>query len=423
MRFKKTFVWFSILAILAAGTAIFGISIAQGSLDSSPKTIQPTSPVLGVPLQQAGYLQDEANTIAIVRAYGDSVVYVTSKTNAKVVQNPTPQGVPPQFAPFFGFGPQQIPSQEDIGSGFVISTKGYVVTNYHVVRGANEITVKFQNDPTNYKARVLGAVEPLDLALLKVDVPAGKLRPIPLGDSSQILVGEKVLAIGNPFGLESTVTQGIVSAVRLNTGAESALIPRVIQTDAAINPGNSGGPLINSHGQVIGVNSSIFSPSGSLGRQAAQFAGVGFAIPINLVKTYLTQMEAGKKVTTQEILTRPPYLGVAVSELTAYPKAIRARFHLPDYGLMVEHVYKGSLAAKAGLRAATASKSVYLQDSRGNVTTLGVNGDILLEANGVKLTTVNDLRTALFSAKKSQKIILKVKRDGRIRKVTIVSNP
>lgn len=154
-----------------------------------------------------------------------------------------------------------MPPQRGTGSGFVIDKEGYIFTNYHVVEGADRITVKFHNDPKEYQARLVGAAPPLDVALLKVDAPKERLVPLVLGDSDQIRVGQKAIAMGNPFGLEFTVTQGIVSAIRENPGAigdESGLVPQVIQTDAAINPGNSGGPS-----STPGARSSASTPPSS----------------------------------------------------------------------------------------------------------------------------------------------------------------
>jgi serine protease Do len=260
---------------------------------------------------------------------------------------------------------------------------------------------------------VVGSVPPLDLALLKVDAPARVLRPIPLGDSGAIRVGQKAIAIGNPFGLDFTVTEGIVSAIRNNPGAENSLIPKLIQTDAAINPGNSGGPLLDSRGEVIGINAAIINPNG-----IPQFAGIGFAIPINLAKKYLPEMKQGKKITEEDVIKNNPRLGVEVLPVQYFPKQVRERYKLPDHGLAIQKVEKGSPAEKAGLRGA--KNYVYLQTPNGQTIELGVDGDVIVEANGTPINDITDLRSILFSLKPGQAVELKVVRDGQEKTVRVV---
>lgn len=231
----------------------------------------------------------------------------------------------------------------------MLDKQGYILTNNHVVQGADQITVRFKGDPKSYPAKVRGKAAPLNLAVIQVQAPSGLLKPLPLGDSQAVLVGEKTIAIGNPFGLESSVSTGIVSAVRQNPGAVDAMVPTLIQTDAAINPGNSGGPLLNSAGQVIGINTAIYSTASMMGGQP-QSAGIGFAIPINLAKQYLGQLEAGKNISQQQVLASRPRIGVAVVPLSAYSPQSRQNNNLPETGLMVQSVEKNSLAARAGLK-------------------------------------------------------------------------
>ncbi len=361
---------------------------------------------------QSAYLENERNTIEIVRKAGPGVVFVAVRTNAKVVRPKLPPGFE-DFAPFFE--PFVVPPQEGTGSGFVIDKEGHVITNYHVVKGADRIEVRFQGDPKPYPARVVGAVPPMDIALLQVDAPKAKLHPIPLGDSDRVVVGQKAVAIGNPFGLDFTVTEGIVSAIRKNPGVESSLIPYLIQTDAAINPGNSGGPLLDSHGRVIGINAAILSPSVQTG--APQFASIGFAIPINLAKEYLDEMKAGKTLTADEIIRSRPRLGVTVLPVEAYPEAIRRRFKLPDHGLVIQEVEKGSPAEKAGLRGA--KEHIYVYTPSGDVLDFGVGGDVIVEADGVPIQSINDLRAVLFSKREGDSVTLKVVRDGKERTVVV----
>ncbi len=361
---------------------------------------------------QRAFLENERNTIEIVKRDGPGVVYVAVETAAKVVRPQLPPGFE-DFAPFFR--PFIEPPRKGTGSGFVIDKAGYILTNYHVVKGADTIEVRFKGDPKAYKAKVVGAVPPMDIALLKVDAPREKLVPLPLGDSDRVEVGEKAIAIGNPFGLDFTVTEGIVSAVRKNPGVESSLVPYLIQTDAAINPGNSGGPLLDSRGEVIGINSAILTPSGQVG--APQFAGIGFAIPINLAKDYLDQMKAGKTLTADEIIKTRPRLGVTVLPVDAYPPSLRKRFKLPDHGLVIQEVEKGSPAAKAGLKGA--KDHVYVYTPSGDVLDFGVGGDVILEADGVPIYSINDLRAVLFKKRAGDAVTLKVWRDGRTREVVV----
>ena len=358
----------------------------------------------------AAYLENERNTIAIVDAYGNGVVYVAVASEPKVVKPDLPPGFE-QFAPFFG--PFVEPPRRGTGSGFVIDKDGYILTNYHVVKDADKITIKFHDSPKTFKAKVVGSVPPLDLALLKVDAPKKLLRPIPLGDSDTIRVGQKAIAIGNPFGLEFTVTEGIVSALRTNPGAENSLIPRLIQTDAAINPGNSGGPLLDSRGEVIGINAAIINPNG-----VPQFAGIGFAIPINLAKKYLPQMKAGKQITEEDVIKNNPRLGVSVLPAQYFPDKVRERFNIPDHGLVIQEVEKGSPAEKAGLRGA--QKYVYLELPNGKEIQLGVDGDVIVAANGTPIYSIDDLRAILFGLKKGQAVELKIVRNGKEMTVRVV---
>ncbi|MGQ9754053.1 MAG: S1C family serine protease [Thermaceae bacterium] len=401
MNLRASFASFLALSLLAGGVLWWGISQGQ-----PPRS----SPSPASPREASALLEYERNTVEIVNKYGDGVVYVAVTTAPRTLR--LPPGFEP-FAPFF-----QMPPQQGTGSGFVIDKEGHILTNHHVVEGAAQITVKFHNDPKAYQAKVVGSAPPLDLALLKVEAPKEKLLPLVLGDSDQILVGQKAIAMGNPFGLEFTVTQGIVSAIRENPGAvgdESGLVPQVIQTDAAINPGNSGGPLLNSRGEVIGINTAILTPTGQFG--AAQFAGVGFALPINLVKQVLPELKAGKNLSAQDLIRSRPRLGVSLLALDAYPERLRRENRLPETGLMVMEVEPNSPAARAGLRAA--SRYAYVQLPTGETLQVGLDGDILLEADGVPLSSILQLRQVLYAKKPGEAVELKVFRQGRILTVRV----
>jgi serine protease Do len=399
MNLGRSFVGFLALSALAGAVLWWGLSNGQGRAPAP------------APAGDQGLLEYERNTVEIVERYGDGVVYVS------VVAQPQGAQLPPGFEFFAPF--LQAPPQQGTGSGFVIDKEGYILTNYHVVEGASRITVKFHNDPKEYQARLVGAAPPLDVALLKVDAPREKLVPLVLGDSDRIRVGQKAIAMGNPFGLEFTVTQGIVSAIRENPGAigdESGLVPQVIQTDAAINPGNSGGPLLNSRGEVMGINTAIFTPTGQFG--AAQFAGVGFALPINLVKQYLPDLKAGKTLTAAEIIRSRPRLGVSLIPLSVYPDSLRRQYGLPETGLMVQEVEQNSPAQKAGLRPPT--RFAYIQLPTGETLQVGVDGDVLLKADGVPLTSIAGLRRVLYAKKPGEAVSLEVWRQGRTFTVRVV---
>src|SRR5229473_927544 len=222
---------------------------------------------------------------------------------------------------------------EGAGSGFVIDARGYILTNFHVVEGAQSIEVVL-GDQSRYPAKFIGADQRNDVALVKIDSKGKQLAALPLGDSSALQVGQKVLAIGNPFGFQSTLTTGVVSALgRTVQTSQTTFIDEAIQTDAAINRGNSGGPLINSRGEVIGINSAIYTPTGTT-------AGIGFAIPINTAKNIANDLITDGRV-------RRAYLGVSTLELTAW---LAEALDLPvQEGLLIETITRGGPAATAGI--------------------------------------------------------------------------
>jgi len=394
-----------VLLVVGGGVAWLNLSKSQLQTASEPQ-VQTFD-------QNRAFLENERNTIDIVQRTGDGVVFVAVRSAPQMGRD---LGF---FAPFL-----QPQPQEGTGSGFVLDQEGLILTNYHVIEGADQITVRFHNDPRSYPARVIGRAEPLDMALIRVQAPREKLKPMRLADSDQVRVGQKAIAMGNPFGLEFTVTEGIVSAIRRNpndgsASGKGAFVPTVIQTDAAINPGNSGGPLLNSRGEVIGINTFIYSTTGAFGGQA-QSAGIGFAIPINLAKQYLADLKAGKDITAEEIIRSRPRLGVTLSVLSMgeYPENIRRQNRLPESGLMIQQVERGGPAERAGLRAAT--RTVQLQLRTGQMIELGINGDILLEADGNPINNINDLRAVLLSKKQGEAVNLKVWRDGQTREVRVV---
>jgi S1-C subfamily serine protease len=287
-----------------------------------------------------GLDSEEQNNILVYRKNIPSVVNVTSRAMT--------------FDFFYGLVPQ-----EGQGSGFVIDREGHILTNYHVVAEARQVKVTLHNRKT-YDATVVGTDPPHDLAVIQIKAP--DLVPAVLGDSRNLQVGQKVYAIGNPFGLAGTMTRGIVSSIRPVREPNGATIDEAIQTDAAINPGNSGGPLMNWHGEVIGINTMILSSVG-------QNAGIGFAIPINTAKAVLNDLMTLGRV-------RRPALGARTIPITA---ELADEMGLPaDYGLLIVEVIRGGSADQAGLRGGT--ERAYL----GNLPiTLG--GDLIVAIDGEKV--------------------------------------
>ena len=305
------------------------------------------------------------------------------------------------FGPFnFGGGddlPELLPGGE--GSGFVWDADGHIVTNWHVVDGADEITVLFE-DGLELKAELLGSDEDSDLAVLKVELPSERYRPVTTGDSDTVRVGQLVAAMGDPFGQEFTLTSGIVSAVgRTIRGGTAFSIPEVIQTDAAINPGNSGGPLLDRFGHVIGINSQIISRSGSN-------AGVGFAIPINVAKRVIPALIANGRYDYAWVGVSGVSLRADVAEAMDLPRDTR--------GALLIDITDDSPAAAAGLRGSDMEVS-----ERSIETPLG--GDIISAIDGTLVRTVDDLIAYIAgSVRPGDSVTIDVIRDGQMMEVSVV---
>lgn len=279
---------------------------------------------------------------------------------------------------------------EGAGSGFVIDTAGHILTNYHVVEGAQAIEVTL-GDQSRYKAKYIGADTRNDIALLQIDPRGRKLVPLTLGDSRNLLVGQRVLAIGNPFGFQSTLTTGIVSSLgRTVQTSESTFIDEAIQTDAAINRGNSGGPLLNSHGEVIGINSAIYAPTGTT-------AGIGFAIPIN------TARRVAEDLVTQGRVRRAT-LGIAGRAI--WPELAEALSLGVDAGVLVEDITSGGAAAQAGIRGGTRAVLVDLQEWR-------IGGDVVVAVDGKEVKNPMDLNLLLNRARPGDTIKVTIVRGGK----------
>lgn len=286
------------------------------------------------------------------------------------------------------------PGQRAQGSGFVYDTKGHIVTNQHVVAGATSISVRFAGGAT-YKATLVGADASTDLAVIKVNAPAAVLRPLALGDSRSLEVGDGVIAIGSPFGLEGSMTTGIVSALhRQITSPNNFTIDDAIQTDAAINHGNSGGPLLDTSGRVIGVNAQIESQSGGND-------GVGFAVPSATVRSIAGQLVASGSV-------QHAYLGVAVETV---PVAVSKQLGLAP-GAQVATVRPGTPAAAAGLKGATGTKTIGGQQ-------YSTGGDVITAVNGEAVADADALRAAVDARRPGEKLSLTVQRAGATKTVSV----
>ncbi|XP_048327775.1 protease Do-like 1, chloroplastic [Ziziphus jujuba] len=278
------------------------------------------------------------------------------------------------------------------GSGFVWDKDGHVVTNYHVIRGASDLKVTLA-DQSTYDARVVGFDQDKDVAVLRVDAPKDKLRPIPIGISADLLVGQKVFAIGNPFGLDHTLTTGVISGLRreISSAATGRPIQDVIQTDAAINPGNSGGPLLDSAGSLIGINTAIYSPSGAS-------SGVGFSIPVDTVSGIVDQLVRFGKVTR-------PILGIKFAPDQSVEQ-------LGVSGVLVLDAPANGPAGKAGLQSTK-------RDAYGRL----ILGDIITSVNGKKVANGSDLYRILDQCKVGDKVIVEVLRGDQKEKIPVILEP
>jgi S1-C subfamily serine protease len=286
------------------------------------------------------------------------------------------------------------------GSGIVLDSEGHILTNNHVIEGADKIEVKLGASDKEYTAEVVGTDPASDLALLKVSAPSSELTPLTLGDSSKMEVGDPVVAIGNPFGLDRTVTSGIVSALQRQIQAPNGFsIDNVIQTDAAINPGNSGGPLINGAGEVIGINSQIETG----GNGADGNVGIGFAIPINTAKEVITELET--KGTVEHA-----YLGIQGGTITP---ELADDLNLPvKEGVLIASVEPGGPAAKAGLQGGNTQATI-----GGSEIVLG--GDVITEADGKKITNMEQIIELVGEKKVGEEVTLKYVRDGKEKTATV----
>jgi S1-C subfamily serine protease len=310
---------------------------------------------------------DEQNNIEVYRTLSPGVVFIHSTSYAR---------------DFFGF----VEEQEGSGSGSILDQEGNILTNYHVIEGAQQLSVSM-GGKKDFAAEVVGGDPDTDLAVIRLkEKPAGPLTVIPLGDSEKLVVGQKVLAIGNPFGLDRTLTTGVISGLQRPIRARNnRLIEGAIQTDASINPGNSGGPLLDSHGRMIGINSQILSPSGSS-------AGVGFAVPVGIAKRVVPQILRYGGV-------RRPKLGISTRDVSA----IRNQVDLPVAdGVLIIQVARGSGAAAAGLRGMQATEAGDYE-----------LGDIIVGIDNDKVTNSDDLFRVLDKHQIGEVVQVQLWRNGR----------
>ncbi|MBZ5673391.1 MAG: trypsin-like peptidase domain-containing protein [Acidobacteriia bacterium] len=320
----------------------------------------------------AGLSADENNNIEIYKASKESVVYITSTT----------------YQRDFFFGVQAV---QGLGSGFLINADGQILTNFHVISGSSDVEVTMPPDQSRYKARILMRDQAHDLALIQID-PKKKLPSfLKLGDSDGLQVGQKVLAIGNPFGLAGTLTTGIVSSLhRKIQSEERGDLEDMIQTDAAINSGNSGGPLLDSQGNVIGINTAIYGPNGGS-------VGIGFAMPINRAKVLLGDFKSGKRPASSTIGVSTYLISGDWAEALKLPRA---------GGLLIGQVGRGTPAAAAGLRGGT-------QVVRIGNGLLRVGGDLITAVDGKRVEEENAITRAVALKHAGETLDLTVWRDGR----------
>ena len=333
-------------AVILAGAFFYFTTYRSGSLRPSgwlshPSKVEITEAAGGESLDA-----EEQNNMSVYQKNIPSVVNITSKAVT--------------FDFFYGLVPQ-----EGQGSGFVIDKEGHILTNYHVIAEARQVSATLHNRKT-YRATIVGTDPAHDLAVIQIQ--ASNLTPATLGDSKGLRVGQKVYAIGNPFGLSGTMTRGIVSSIRSVEEPDGRRIDEAIQTDAAINPGNSGGPLLNWHGEVIGINTMIASNVG-------QSAGIGFAIPINTAKAVLNDLVTLGRV-------RRPALGVRTIPIG--PELADEMGLASDYGLLIVQAVPGGSADRAGLRGGT--QRAYL----GNIPIM-LGGDLIVAIDGEKIESQQDL--------------------------------
>ena len=360
--------------VIATAAIIFAIFVSFNSI-----TDNGTGELI---ITNGNHVQTVGEVTGVGKSYDYSLIDIFEKSEESVVQVNVLRGE----------------SEGGMGSGFVYSEDGYVITNHHVVKDAQKVTVTFL-DGEAYIGDVIGRDQDLDIAVVKVSPSNTYLQPIKIGDSSKLKVGERIAAIGNPFGLSGSMTSGIVSQIgRLLPQESGYSIPDVIQTDAAINPGNSGGPLINMKGEVVGINTAIQSATG-------EFSGIGFAVPSNTVKKVVPVLiEKGE--------FRHPWMGISGTDVD--PELAEVRELKSSKGFLVVSVIEGSPAEQAGLIGVTETKEI-------NGREFALDGDIILLIDGKTVRKISDILVHLQREKSiGDEMILSVNRNGEMLELTMV---
>jgi S1-C subfamily serine protease len=364
---SRTLAWSALLVVVF--TTCRPKAQPLGDAHAPSAAPSPTSPPVP-PVSPGARIEDERNTISVFRAAAESTVFVTQ---TRVVED------------YYAGTLQEVPAGS--GSGFVWDDKGTIVTNFHVVEGARSLSVTFHDQQT-FEAKVVGIEPRKDIAVLRVEAPAKMLLPIHVAKGGQLEVGQKAIAIGNPFGLDHTLTTGVISAIgRQVQGAGGVSIRDMIQTDAAINPGNSGGPLLDSSGQLIGMNTMIYSKSGAS-------AGIGFAVPVSTISRIVPQIVKSGRAEQVGI-------GIGVDPLQKLERRLQLE------GVVVLKVPEGGAAAVAGLRGLTRTR-------RGIVL-----GDVIVGVDSVRVVHFDDLYTALDARKADDTVKLTVMRGDATETLTI----
>ena len=360
--------------VIATAAIIFAVFVSFNSIADND-----TGELI---VTNGNYGETVGEVTGIERSYEYSLIDIFEKSEESIVQVSVLRGE----------------SDGGMGSGFVYSDEGYVITNQHVVQDAKRVMITFL-DGEAYIGNVIGTDRDLDIAVVKVEPTNTYLQPIKIGDSSKLKVGEKIAAIGNPFGLSGSMTSGIVSQMgRLLPQETGYSIPDVIQTDAAINPGNSGGPLINMKGEVVGINTAIQSATG-------EFSGIGFAVPANTVKKVVP-------VLIQDGEFKHPWMGISGTDVD--PELAEVRGLNSSKGFLVVSVIEGSPAETAGLLGVTETKET---DGR----EFALDGDIILSIDGETVRKISDILVHLQREKSvGDEMLLSVNRNGEILELTMV---
>jgi S1-C subfamily serine protease len=372
MKVLRPFIW----AIVLVAAFLYVTSAAHWDLGRLLQPVRSVGRLWSEPTsaETAGFSADEQNNISIYKNARDATVNITSVVYREDW--------------FFRVSPA-----EGTGSGFIIKPTGEILTNNHVVSGTAELTVTLA-DKKVYKAKVLGTDPGNDLALIRIDT-GRKLPSLPLGNSDTLVVGQKVLAIGNPFRFAGTLTTGVVSSLGRDIDTEDRRLEGMIQTDAAINPGNSGGPLLDSHGNVIGINTAIYGQQGSI--------GIGFAMPINRAKAMLEEFQQHGHISRPTLGIRTVYVAGDLAGMLELPS---------QGGLLIQTVERGSAAEGAGLRGP--SRVVIVGGFQ-----LGIGGDLILAADGQNIEDNNTLPTLLNRKRGGDTLELRIYRNGQTQKVQV----